>query len=178
MFVCKKCILLLAITISACSLSADFICIKAISLVPTRGCCRLTQSLAAVVHKLSHHQSSWQNTFTFTDYWTTHFSQVRLYTDVHISVILQPQSFHVYICAAHITCSFFLLSTNKCDTKMRVCWGIMFSGLLREGNRLYSYHLSRVQSHPPNYTTYYLTLKEPESNTPHVHILFGNIKPN
>lgn len=37
--------------------------------------------------------------------------------------------------------------------------------LLREGNRLYSYHLSRVQSHPPNYTTYYLTLKEPESNT-------------
>lgn len=40
----------------------------------------------------------------------------------------------------------------------------MSSKLLREGNRLYSYHLSRVQSHPPNYTTYYLTLTEPESN--------------
>lgn len=38
------------------------------------------------------------------------------------------------------------------------------SELLKEGNRLYSYHLSRVQSHPPNYTTYYLTLSEPESN--------------
>lgn len=41
----------------------------------------------------------------------------------------------------------------------------MFSELLGEGNRLYSYHLSRVQSHPPNYTTYYLTLTEPKSNT-------------
>lgn len=36
------------------------------------------------------------------------------------------------------------------------------SELLREGNRLYSYHLSG-QSHPPNYTTYYLTLIEPVS---------------
>lgn len=38
------------------------------------------------------------------------------------------------------------------------------SELLKEGNRLYSYHLSG-QSHPPNYTTYYLTLREPESTT-------------
>lgn len=44
------------------------------------------------------------------------------------------------------------------------CWASMaISDLLREGNRLYSYHLSRVQSQPPNYTTYYLTLTEPMS---------------
>lgn len=39
---------------------------------------------------------------------------------------------------------------------------LVFGELLGEGNRLYSYHLSRLQSHPPNYTTYYLTPREPE----------------
>lgn len=55
------------------------------------------------------------------------------------------------------------------------CW--VFSELLREGNRLYSYHLSRVLSHPPNYTTYYLTLTEPKSRAPRVH-LFGSTTPS
>ena len=70
-------------------------------------------------------------------------------------------------------------SQNKCGAQPWECvedWWV-FSELLREGNRLYSYHLSRLQSHPPNYTTYYLTLTEPKSKMPHVHIRFGSMKP-
>lgn len=42
----------------------------------------------------------------------------------------------------------------------------VLSEFVWEGNRLYSYHLSRVQSHPPNYTTYYLTPTELRSQGP------------
>lgn len=66
--------------------------------------------------------------------------------------------------------SFYALPKTKKKNKkkhmrslaMSVDRSSVHSELLREGNRLYSYHLSG-QSHPPNYTTYYLTLREPVS---------------